>query len=132
MKYLKIDNDKGYYWDGNAYQEIDNINKDAILELLNNAENEDFDLDAYNEDDLGNKAHQIIYENIYLKFQTFLGDKDVFKKEVENLFKDSVIKYSADVESEDLEELTSNSADQDTALPEGYSQDEQDSEDLPF
>ncbi len=102
MKYLKIENNKGYYWDGNAYQEIDKINKEGLFGLLNAAEAEDFQLDAYDESLMGNKAHQVIYENIYSKFTQFLSDKNQFKTEVDSLYKEAVGKYSADVENEEL------------------------------
>lgn len=106
MKYLKIENNKGYYWDGSKYQEIDKINKKDLFTLLNIAESEDFEMDSYDESQLGNKAHQIIYENIYTKFEQFLGDKGQFKKEVDSLYKEAIGKYSAkiDDENEDIGE----------------------------
>lgn len=104
MKYLKIENNKGFYWDGNGYQEIDKINKDGLLVLLNAAEADDFQLDDYNEALLGNKAHQVIYENIHSKFKQFLNDKSHFKTEVESLYKEAIGKYSADVEDEKFDD----------------------------
>lgn len=103
MKYLQIKNNKGQYWDGKKYQDLDKIDKDGLLALLNAAETGDFEMDAYNEDLLGNKAHQVIYENIYLKFQQFLNEKEQFKTEVENLYKEAIGKYSADVKNENLD-----------------------------
>jgi len=105
MKYLKIENNKGFYWDGNAYQEIDKINKDGLLALLNAAETDDFQLDAYDENLIGNKAHQVIYENIHSKFEQFLSDKGQFKTEVDGLYKEAIGKYSADVNSEELDDV---------------------------
>ena len=35
MKYLKIENNKGFYWDGKEYQEIDKIDKNGLL-ITNN------------------------------------------------------------------------------------------------
>jgi hypothetical protein len=105
MKYLKIENNKGFYWDGNTYQEIDKINKDGLLALLNAAETEDFELDAYDESLVGNKAHQVIYENIHSKFTQFLSDKSQFKTEVDSLYKDAIVKYSADVKNEELTDV---------------------------
>lgn len=103
MKYLKIENNKGYYWDGKEYQEIDKINKDGLLVLLNAAETEGFELDSYDESLLANKAHQVIYENIHSKFDQFLSDKEQFKTEVDSLYKEAVNKYSVD-ESNDFDE----------------------------
>lgn len=103
MKYLKIENNKGFYWDEKEYQEIDKVDKNGLLALLNAAETDSFELDAYDENLLGNKAHQVIYENIHAKFRQFLTDKDQFKTEVGNLYNEAIGKYSADIQSEDLD-----------------------------
>ena len=105
MKYLKIDDNKGFYWDGNEYQEIDKINKDDLLGLLNAAETDEFEMDDYDENLLGNKAHQVIYQNVHSKFEQFLGDKDQFKTEVDNLYKEAIGKYSADVQNENFDDI---------------------------
>ncbi|MFQ6600636.1 hypothetical protein [Flavobacterium sp. C3NV] len=97
MKYLKIENNKGYYIKDIAsptnWTEIDQIEKDDLLNLLDLATNQDFELDAYEETLLGNKAHQIIYKHIVEKFTTFLSNKARFKDEAESLFKIALEKY---------------------------------------
>jgi hypothetical protein len=97
MKYLKIDDNKGYFIkDKNSpeiWTEIDKIEKDDLLKLLDYATNEDFEIDAYNENNLGNKAHQIIYRHLSEKFTTFLSNKDRFKDEADNVYKDAIEKY---------------------------------------
>lgn len=97
MKYLKIENNKGYYIKESAsptnWIEIDQIEKEDLLKLLDLATNADFELDVYDENLLGNKAHQIIYKHIAEKFKTFLSNKDKFKDEAENLFKTALEKY---------------------------------------
>lgn len=105
MKYLQIKDNKGQYWDGKKYQDLDKIDKDGLLALLNAAETNDFEMDTYNEGLLGNKAHQIIYENIHSKFQQFLNDKGHFKTEVDNLYKEAIGKYSADIRNESLDDV---------------------------
>ena len=107
MKYLKIEDKKGLYWDGQNYQEIDKINKDSLLILLNSAESVDFEMDDYKEEDIGNKAHQIIYENIYSKLKQFLNEKDQFVKEVDNLYMEAINKYDVEIKDEECEELDS-------------------------
>lgn len=99
MKYLKINDNKGYYLkvDGTNNEdwvEIDQISKDDLMNLLNRAILSDFEMDEYAEDLLGNKAHQIIYKNIYEKFIVLLTDKTRFKDESENLYKEAKRKYS--------------------------------------
>lgn len=96
MKYLEIRENKGYYWDGEKQVEIDKIDKEGLLTLLNNAEKDNFEIDAYQEELLQNKAHQIIYENIYKRLKQFLDDKDHFKRDVDNLFKTAIAEYSVD------------------------------------
>jgi hypothetical protein len=101
MKYLKIEDSKGLYWDGSEYQDIDKINKSDLLKLLNSAEANDFELDPYDESLLENKAHQIIYENIYNKLEQFLSDKDQFKREVDELYKEAINKYSVEIKADE-------------------------------
>lgn len=96
MKYLKIESGQGFYWNGNDYQEIGKINRDGLMFLLNAAENDDFEMDAYNESLLANKAHQVIYENIHSKLQDFLNEKNQFKTEVNSIYKDAISKYGID------------------------------------
>lgn len=115
MNYLKIENNKGFYWNGSNYVEIDKINKDDLLYLLNSAERDDFEMEPYDEDSLGNKAHQIIYENIYSKLEQFLGEKDQFKNEVNNLYQAAIGKYEVEVKDEDLEEADNFDIDNDDA-----------------
>lgn len=96
MKYLKIESNQGFYWDGSTYQEIGKINRDGLMFLLNTAESEDFEMDTYDESLLANKAHQIIYENIHSKLRDFLDEKDQFKTEVNSIYKDAISKYGID------------------------------------
>lgn len=124
MRYLKIKNSKGYYWDGSECQEIDKINKEGLLVLLNAAETDDFEMDPYDENLLGNKAHQVIYQNIYLKFKQFLDEKDQFKTEVDNLYKDAISKYSANIKDENLDEIDD--------LESEDGEEEGDSDEIPF
>ena len=97
MKYLKIEDNKGYFIKDKTspavWTEIDQIEKDDLLNLLDIATNEDFELDAFDETILGNKAHQIIYKHIAEKFTTFLSNKSRFKDEADNLFKTALEKY---------------------------------------
>jgi len=97
MKYLKIESHKGYFIKDKSkpidWTEIDQIEKEDLLNLLDIATKEDFELDVYDESILGNKAHQIIYKHIAEKFTTILSNKSRFKDEVDNLFKIALDKY---------------------------------------
>ena len=98
MKYLKIDNNRGFYIkvvdDQNIWIDIDKINKDDLLYLLNKAITEDFELDEFKEEILENKAHQIIYKSLFEKFSELLSNKTRFKDESESLYKEALDKYS--------------------------------------
>lgn len=97
MKFLKIEDNKGYFLQDKTqphiWTEIDQIEKDDLLKLLDNATNENFELDTYEESTLGNKAHQIIYKHLFEKFTTFLSNIDRFKDEADNIYKDAIEKY---------------------------------------
>lgn len=107
MKYLEIKNSKGYYWDDKKMVEIDQINKEELLKLINHAEADEFEMDEYDENQLQNKAHQIIYQSIYTKLNDFLTDKDQFNSDVDALYAKAIVEYGADIETgveEDIEE----------------------------
>ena len=96
MKYLKIENNKGYYLLDKAidnWTELEQINKEHLLTLLNLASVEDFEMDEYQDELLQNPAHNIIYKNIHGKFKDFLSNKTRFKDSVEAMYKSSIEKY---------------------------------------
>lgn len=97
MKYLKIEDNKALFIkDKNqpdSWTEIDQIGKEDLMKLLDYATTEDFEFDPYDENLLGNKAHQIIYKHLSEKFTGFLTNKDRFKDEANNLYKDAIEKY---------------------------------------
>lgn len=73
MKYLMVDNGRVFYsLDGSAASKnpIDQISKDDLLTLLKIAISEEsFEMDPYSTESVHNAAHQIIYKNIYQKFE---------------------------------------------------------------
>jgi hypothetical protein len=97
MIYLKIEDNRGFFLKDKEYPEdwieIDKIEKEDLLKLLDYATEEEFEMHEYNEEILGNKAHQIIYKNLYEKFSNFLSNKDRFKDETDNVFKEALEKY---------------------------------------
>ena len=98
MKYLKIENNKGFFIKNKSlsdmWTEIDQIVKDDLLKLLDYTSNEDFELEPYDESKLANKAHQIIYKHISEKFTSFLSNRDRFTDEADNLYKEAIRKIS--------------------------------------
>lgn len=101
MKYLKIENNKGFYridTTKEEWSELDQINKDQLLTLLKFASTEEFEMDEYKDELLQNPAHNIIYKNIYEKFIDFLGNKTRFQDSVEAMYKTAIEKYKVQEE----------------------------------
>lgn len=96
MKYLKIENNKGFYRIDTTTEnwlELDQINKEHLLSLLKFASKEDFEMDEYDDGILQNPAHNIIYRNIHGKFKDFLTNKTRFQDSVEAAYKTAIDKY---------------------------------------
>lgn len=95
MKYLKIDNSKGFYYsDKNTYIEIDKISNNDIYYLLDKAINdEEFEMDQYDTAKLHHDVHKIIYNEIYNKISNFIKQKESILFEVKNLYADAKRKY---------------------------------------
>ena len=96
MKYLKIEQNKGHFMSSEGtYLEIDKIDKNELMFLVNEAtEKDEFDMDEYQESDIGNPAHKIIYKNIYDKFTNLLSNKTRFRDESSQLYTRSFEQYS--------------------------------------
>ncbi|HNQ78217.1 MAG TPA: hypothetical protein PKJ37_04545 [Acidobacteriota bacterium] len=94
MKLLKIENNIGYYRakDG-AYHEIDQITKEALLWILEKVLDEAGELDEYNEEELKNQAHQVVYKSIYSNLKTLEGRRQEFIDESERLFLEDYKRY---------------------------------------
>jgi hypothetical protein len=95
MKYLKIDNNMGYFsLDGENWKPIDEINKEHLLSLVDLSLSDNFEMDDFDKTKLGHKAHQVIYKNIFDKLLELNDKKDRFKDESESLYKEAIEKYS--------------------------------------
>lgn len=96
MKYLKIENNKGFYrldTSKEEWVELDQINKDHLLSLLRFATTGDFEMDEFKDVLMQNPAHNIIYNNIYGKFKDFLNNKTRFQDSVKATYKLAIEKY---------------------------------------
>ncbi len=96
MKYLKIENNKGFYrldTSQDIWTDLDQINKEHLLELLKFASTDEFEMDEYKDELLQNPAHNIIYKNIYGKFNDFLKNKTRFQDSAESTYKQAIEKY---------------------------------------
>ncbi len=104
MQYLMVDNGRVFYsLDGSAASKnpIDQISKDDLLTLLKIAISEEsFEMDPYSTESVHNAAHQIIYKNIYQKFEDIRLHRVSFEDEKVNLYRTAINKYSSEL-SED-------------------------------
>lgn len=98
MKYLVINNNKGYYIKRGKKQEIDHISKEDIYELIsiliNIDENEDFEMDEFSEEKLQHGVHSIIYRNLYNKFLDLKKERESIHDLVNQQFMTAFQKYN--------------------------------------
>lgn len=96
MKYLRINGNNGEFLKENTqYETIDKIDKESLLFLIDSAvEKDDFEIEVYDSERIMNPAQQIIYENIYKKFDELLKNRSQLKDQVDTLYKDAYEKYS--------------------------------------
>jgi len=96
MKYLKIENNKGFYridTSQEIWTDLDQINKENLLQLLKLASSVEFEMDEYKDELLQNPAHNIIYKNIHGKLVDFLKNKTRFQDSAEATYKQALEKY---------------------------------------
>lgn len=81
MKILFIDQGKGFYTvDGRENKSIIDISRDDLFTLLDLIcdRKEEYEMDPYDPDLVQNKAHQVIYKNIYQKLKEVADAKQTF------------------------------------------------------
>lgn len=94
MKALKIEEYKGLCLvDESNYQPLDKLDKTILLNLINLALTEDFQIDEYNEQLLKNEAHRIIYKSVSEKLNDLHQKREKFNDESDNLFHEEYEKY---------------------------------------
>lgn len=94
MKALKIENNQGYFLTENDdYETVEKIDKAVLLRLVNLALENDFEIDVYDENDLRNQAHQVIYKSISEKLGDLHQRRNQFRDESERLYLDEYEKY---------------------------------------
>ncbi|MBM7690556.1 hypothetical protein BCR24_15140 [Enterococcus ureilyticus] len=100
MKYLKIDNNKGYFLSGETWVPIDQISKEDIFDLISLVvvpkDDTTFEMDEFSEEMLQHGVHKIIYKSIYDKLHELIKDKENIQDSVNQQFATSLQKYSTD------------------------------------
>lgn len=96
MKVLKIENYQGHFLtEKDDYETVEKIDKAILLRLVNLALQDNFEIDVYNEDELRNQSHQIIYKSISEKLNDLHQKRNQFRDESERLYLDEYDKYKA-------------------------------------
>jgi len=96
MKALKIENNQGHFLtEEDGYKTVDKIDKAILLRLVNLALEDDFEIDEYDEGELKNQSHQIIYKSISEKLNDLHQKRNQFRDESERLYLDEYEKYKA-------------------------------------
>jgi len=96
MKALKIENNQGYFLtEKDDYETVEKIDKTVLLRLVNLALQDNFEIDAYDENGLRNQAHQVIYKSISEKLSDLHQKRNQFRDESERLYLDEYERYKA-------------------------------------
>lgn len=95
MIYLKIEHNVGkFYKKDGTYVTIDKMANGDLWHLANAVMNDDdFQMDAYDESLLPNKAHQIIYKHVYELLTSLQERKEQYKIESELMYKTAYDAY---------------------------------------
>lgn len=100
MKFLIIDNGQVLFTTDPSIQasnKLDQITKDDLLKLIDLCVSDPtFEMDSYDENLIHNKAHQIIYKNLYQKFDDLIKQRIRFSDEKSTLYKVAIEKYSSE------------------------------------
>lgn len=107
MKILFIDHGKGYYTiNGSESKQISDITRNDLLALLDLICNrkEAYEMDPYNSDLVQNKAHQVIYKDIYQKLKEVLDAKQTFVDTKITMYHSAKSKYINELISLDAEQ----------------------------
>ncbi|RBP52714.1 hypothetical protein [Arenicella xantha] len=98
MQLLKIENNQGFFLDENDdFLSVEKITKEHLLRLVDLTLTKDVTFDEFNEEALQNRAHQIVYKNIYEKLVELQGKRDDFTDESARLYLEDYNKYQQDI-----------------------------------
>lgn len=100
MKILRINNNKGEYsLNGTTYSAIVNISKEDLKTIVDYImENDDVELDHIDEVEnrIDNKAENIIYSDLYTKFNSLIEKKQEIIDKIDSKFSNLIEKYQLD------------------------------------
>jgi len=101
MKYLEIKNNNVYFLNKDENEKpIDEISREDILFILEKSLEEEFEYDSYDESLIQNQVHNIIYNDISKKLESFIANKEKMEEDVIAQYKDAWDKYCTNLEEE--------------------------------
>ncbi len=103
MKLLKIEDNVGYYRDDQGkFAQVNKITKEDLLRLVDlTLGEEEIEFDEYNDENLNNQAHQIIYKSIFDKLQGLKKRRQEFIDESERLYLQEYERYRDEPSQQD-------------------------------
>ena len=97
MKHLRIESNRGQFsLDGIEWKEIDRLGRDELLQLIDLAVGEDFQIDSFDMSLLPNPAHQIVYKHLSERLHELSENRARFRDDSAAIYKDAIQKYSVD------------------------------------
>lgn len=99
MKYLKIENNQGFFLKDDNWIAVDQITKDdlfSFIHIILDGDEGDFEMDEFSDEAIQHAAHNIIYKNIYNKLLELELEKDNLHDKVNQQFSTAFQKYSND------------------------------------
>jgi len=94
MKLLKIEGNLGYYRDDQGeFSLVDKITKEDLLRLVKLTLDKEVEFDEYDDEDLKNQAHQIVYKSIFEKLRGLRERRQEFIDESERLYLQEYERY---------------------------------------
>lgn len=97
-KILRINKQAGQFWrlSESNWVSIDQIDKDALMGLVDLTLAGDVHIEEFDEEKLANPAHRIIYKSISEKLQALSGQRDKFRDECDRTYLEAIRKYAVD------------------------------------
>lgn len=97
MKLLRIEDNHGQFLSADgSYESINKITKDDLLRIMERVLDENGELDQYEQGNITNQAHQVVYKSIYSNLKALLDRRQEFADESERMYLEDYKRYVDD------------------------------------